>query len=185
MVCECPLETSPRRKAWEISRVTTPGRRANTTAGISERPRWKWKIAKCIKGRWVRGSRGGGPGIRVHWPICGATTPAPGSDALQVHTRSAAYSTHTDTHAYFPMCCASRALQKVNLKGHFQSWRRLERCESLRGFGSLAASVTLATLICSCSYMATYFVIVAQAVISLVTDDFRSKPSRGGCKQRY
>lgn len=25
---------------------------------------------------------GGGPGIRVHWPICSATTPAPGSDAL-------------------------------------------------------------------------------------------------------
>lgn len=88
--CECPLpeDVIAAKSCSEKGLRNFPAlrHRPESTAGISERAiRWKWKIAKCSGelGRRQPAERGrGGPGIRVHWPICSATTPAPGIDAL-------------------------------------------------------------------------------------------------------
>lgn len=109
--------------------------RAESTAGISERAiRWKWKIAKCSGELGRRRLRGGGsPGIRVHWPICSATTPAPGSDALSKYILVVPRTRRTLRHTpIFSRCiCAGRRrvslyIKSLHERGDFQSWRRLK-----------------------------------------------------------
>lgn len=93
--------------------------RAESNVGISERAiRWKWKIAKCSGELGDDGSGRGGPGIRVHWPICSATTPAPGSDALSKYILVVPRTPRTLSHTpIFSMCsCVGRRQVSLYIK---------------------------------------------------------------------
>lgn len=84
--------------------------------------------------RGRQGWRRRGPGIRVHWPICGATTPvAPGSDALQVMLvvpRIPRTLRHTPIFSYVLWL-----YKKVYLKRILSELKKIEmRYEFLRGF---------------------------------------------------